>query len=143
MASMTLVEQLGVLHKALLRDVRKELAARTDRPFQQLGALKAIARSSERCTQAALADKLFIDAAAASRLVDRLVAEGLVKRREGTDRRSVHLELTRAAARELALIDEAFEVVERQLVGAVGARDARRLAAMIQDATERALARTP
>src|SRR5688572_21512976 len=99
---MTLIERLGLLHRTAERLLRRRIAARSDRPFQQFRALRVMRREKIQ-TQAALAERLLVDAPAASRLVDRLVADGLVRRRVGEDRRCVCLELTPAAARELAI----------------------------------------
>jgi MarR family transcriptional regulator for hemolysin len=137
---MRLVERVATLQKAVTRLLRKQLATRTDRPFLQLKALRVIANSTQACTQSALAEKLMIDPAAASRLVDRLVAEGLVKRCESPDRRCVRLAVTRASARELAIIENAIELVERELVNRVGARAARDLAGSLGELTDALIA---
>jgi MarR family transcriptional regulator, transcriptional regulator for hemolysin len=133
---MRLVERVGSLHKTTTRLLRKRLAAKTDRPFQQLRALIVIDRSPEPCTQAMLADKLIIDASAASRLVDQLVADGLVKRCDAADRRSVRLTVTRAASRDLALIDTALAQIENDLVAVLGKTAARKLADTIGELTD-------
>lgn len=137
---MRLVERLGMVQKAVLRTLRRNLAARSDRPFQQFRALRVIQFCGDPCTQSELADKLFIDAAAASRLVDRLVADGLVKRAAGTDRRTVNLRLTRAAARELAILEEANELVEEELISQLGVESARQIEATLAPITDRWMA---
>ena len=55
--------------------------------------------------------------AAASRLVDRLVADGLLERCSGPDRRCVKLVTTRAADREIALAHKLLDRVEAELLG--------------------------
>jgi len=140
---MRLVERAGMLHKALTRRLRKQLATRTARPFQQLRALRTIDGNAERCTQATLAEKLLIDASAASRLVDRLVDEGLVERGEAVDRRCVQLAVTRAARHELAIVDDAIAELEAELVAVLGVRDARALAATLTRLTQAVVADPP
>src|SRR5690349_12666401 len=101
---MTVIEQVAYAHRAAERVVRRRIALRTSRPFLQLRALRAL-RGEEIHTQAALAERLRIDPPAASRLVDRLVADGLVTRKEGADRRCVCLTLTPDADAEVAIVD--------------------------------------
>jgi MarR family transcriptional regulator, transcriptional regulator for hemolysin len=139
---MRLVERVGQLHKTTLRLLRREVATRTDRPFLQLKALKVIAHTPDGCTQALLADRLFIDAAAASRLVDRLVDEGLVRRTRSTDRRCVHLSTTRAATKDLAILDAAIAVVEDEFVALVGKRAAHELADAMGELADTLAAKT-
>ena len=59
----------------------------------QLVLLKAVALDDVR-SQAALAERLLMDAPAVSRMVDRLEEEGWVRRGPGADRHSVRLEVT-------------------------------------------------
>ncbi|WP_332307165.1 MarR family winged helix-turn-helix transcriptional regulator [Stigmatella aurantiaca] len=108
---MTLAEQVASLRRTLHRFITRRLSKRTRRPFQQLLALKYIARQEAR-TQASLAERLMVDAPAASRLVDRLEDEGLVKRCAGVDRRCVRLEVTPASQEHLDVLSEAAEWVD-------------------------------
>jgi MarR family transcriptional regulator, transcriptional regulator for hemolysin len=110
---MTLPEQLALLRRTLQRMLTRSLARKTDRPFPQLQALSAIAAGHAR-TQADLADRLTMDAGQVSRLVDRLEADGLLRRCEGEDRRCFRLEVTPAAKRELAIFRSELEVLEGQ-----------------------------
>jgi DNA-binding MarR family transcriptional regulator len=98
---MTLVEQVAAVRRTLYRLFTRRLAARSDRPFTQLQALWAIS-IGEGCSQAALAERLLMDAPAVSRLVDRLEEEGLLKRKPSEeDRRRFCLEVTAAGTAEL------------------------------------------
>ena len=65
---MTYGEQVGSLRRTLHRAIVLHVAERSDRPIPQLMALRVIA-SSEVQTQAELAERLLIDAPAASRMV--------------------------------------------------------------------------
>jgi DNA-binding MarR family transcriptional regulator len=102
---MTLAEQVASLRRTLHRLVSRRVGVRTRRPFQQLLALKAIEADGVR-TQAALAERLLMDAPAVSRMVDRLEEEGLVRRCAGEDRRCVRLEVTEASLSETAVLRE-------------------------------------
>jgi MarR family transcriptional regulator, transcriptional regulator for hemolysin len=128
---MTLIEQLAQVHRSAERLVRRRVAARTDRPFLQLRALRAM-RGDQIRTQAALAERLRIDAPAASRLIDRLVDDGLVCRKQGDDRRCICLSLTAAAAAELAILDEAVAHAEREVLRHVTRDQARALAPLLR-----------
>jgi DNA-binding MarR family transcriptional regulator len=108
---MTLPEQVSYLRRTLHRLMNRQLSGRTSRPLMQLLALKAIAVEGVR-TQAALAERLLVDAPAVSRLVDRLVEDGLVKRCAGEDRRCVRLEVTEPAQPELAVLEEEARKLE-------------------------------
>jgi DNA-binding MarR family transcriptional regulator len=111
---MTLAEQVGFLRRTLHRLLTERLAERTTRSFLELRALSAIAYA-EAPTQAELARRVLVDAAAASRLVDRLAAEGLVERREGKDRRCVRLALTRRGRADLEVLEEILQGVDREV----------------------------
>lgn len=132
---MTLVEQVASLRRTLHRLITRRLSKRTRRPFLQLLALKAISVEGVR-TQAALADRLLVDAPATSRLVDRLEEEGLVRRCEGADRRCVRLEVTPAAQTELAVLIEETQSLDgelRQLLTASELRELKRLLDKVQE----------
>ncbi|WP_255637233.1 MarR family winged helix-turn-helix transcriptional regulator [Hyalangium versicolor] len=74
-------------------------------------ALKAIGHGEVR-SQAALAERLLVDPPAVSRLVDRLVEDGLLSRCEGQDRRCVRLEVTEPGRTELAVCLSEMERLE-------------------------------
>src|SRR5688572_20657947 len=97
---MTIPEQVAALRRTLRRLLTRRLSVRTSRPFTQLLTLKAIAVEGVP-RQVELAERLFVDAPAMSRMVERLVEEGLVTRRAGEDRRCVRLEVTEAARADL------------------------------------------
>jgi DNA-binding MarR family transcriptional regulator len=108
---MTLPEQVAYLRRTMYRLLTRRLSGRTSRPLMQLLTLKSIAVEGGR-TQAALAERLLVDAPAVSRLVDRLVEDGLVQRCAGEDRRCVRLEVTEAAHAELAVLQEEALLLE-------------------------------
>jgi MarR family transcriptional regulator for hemolysin len=110
---MTLPEQVGSLRRTLFRLVSRRLSGRTRRPFNQLIAVKFIARLGVR-TQAELAERMLMDAPAVSRLVDRLEEEGLVERCAGVDRRCVRLQVTEAGREALTVLDEADQWVQAE-----------------------------
>jgi DNA-binding MarR family transcriptional regulator len=99
---MTLPEQVAALRRTIRRLLTRRLSGRTSRPFTQLLALKAIGEGVRG--QTALAERLSIDAPAVSRLVERLVEDGMVKRCAGEDRRCVRLEVTEAARPDMELL---------------------------------------
>jgi DNA-binding MarR family transcriptional regulator len=138
----TLIEQLARIHRNAERLVRRRIASRTDRPFLQLRALRVI-RSGEIHTQAALAERLTIDAPATSRLVDRLVDDGLVSRRPGADRRCICLDVTPAGAAEIAVLDEAVAWVEKEVRRLLGKEDAKEIAPMLDKVVEGLSAAAP
>ncbi len=111
---MTFGEQIGSLRRTLHRAIVLRVAERSQRPITQLMALRVIA-SSEVQTQAELAERLLIDAPAASRLLAGLEKEGLVKRTVGEDRRCVRLQVTAAAKKEIAIIEEALRWLDREV----------------------------
>lgn len=111
---MTLAEQVASLRRAMHRLLTRRLSKRTERPFTQMLALKAIDRG-EVGSQAALAERLLVDPPAVSRLVDRLVEDGLLKRSAGEDRRCVHLEVTEAGRKEVAIYHAEVEGLEGDL----------------------------
>jgi MarR family transcriptional regulator for hemolysin len=111
---MTFGETVGSLRRTLHRALVRRIALRSDRPFPHLLAMRAIKRAEVR-SQAELAERLLIDAPATSRLVVRLESEGLLRRKEGSDRRSVRLQTTSAAAKEVAAIDEGLAWLDREV----------------------------
>ncbi|MBM7117089.1 MarR family winged helix-turn-helix transcriptional regulator [[Archangium] primigenium] len=111
---MTLAEQVGSLRRAIHRVINRRLSGRTRRPFQHLIAMKCIAHGEVR-SQVDLADRLGIDAPAVSRLVDRLVEDGLVTRQAGENRRCVKLQTTESVGPELELLGEAARAVDEEV----------------------------
>lgn len=117
---MRLAQQVGVLRRTLRRVLTRRLAAQTDSPLQQLLVLRVISQGDAE-TQTEVADCLTLDCSAVSRLVDRLEAEGLLRRCEGKDRRSVRLALTPAAEEPLAILESTLEWLDREAEKHLGA----------------------
>jgi len=111
---MTFAEQLASLRRAVRRHLSEILGGRTSRPITQLLALKAISEGVRN--QVALAERLMVDPPAVSRLVERLVEDGLARRMAGEDRRCVRLELTPEGELELGLLRETLRVLDGELL---------------------------
>lgn len=107
-------EQLADVYRLIHRSLVKRLAQETPRPWTQLKLLRALS-GGQAPTQAALADRLMMDAPSVSRLVARLESDGLLTRSEGDDRRCVHLSLTDAANAELEATSRAIRDLEEQM----------------------------
>lgn len=114
MRTTTFSEQVVSLRRTLRHALTRRLTPRSDRPVPQLLALRVIRRGEAR-TQAELAERLMIDAPAASRLVVRLEADGLLRRLEGADRRCRRLQVTASAGREIAAIEDAMGWLDLQI----------------------------
>jgi MarR family transcriptional regulator, transcriptional regulator for hemolysin len=112
---MTLMVQVARLRRLLVRRLIPRLGEQTSRPFMQLVALKFIAVEGVR-SQAALAERMMVDAPAVSRMVDRLEEDGLVKRCAGEDRRCVRLESTPAGLQELKFLEAAEHSLDEELL---------------------------
>jgi DNA-binding MarR family transcriptional regulator len=123
---MTLIEQLASVRRTLHRVVTRRLSQHTDRPFMQMLALRVIDRG-EVHGQAALAERLLVDAPAASRLVERLVEDGLLKRCAGEDRRCVRLEVTGAGHEEALALDSELQSLEGEVRKYLTAQELRTL----------------
>ncbi len=106
----------------------------TPRPYNQLRVLQVV--NEGICSQILVAERLFLDPPAVSRLVDKLEGDGLLSRAEGADRRCVKLDVTAAAAAELERLegcqDRLDEVVCRYL-DETERTDLRRLLAKLGD----------
>ncbi len=111
---MTYGEQVGSVRRTLHRALVRHVAERSELPITHLMALRVVA-SSEVQTQAELAERLLIDAPAASRMVAGLERDGLIKRTAGEDRRCVCLQVTAAAKKEVAIIEEGLLWLEREV----------------------------
>ncbi len=111
---MTFAEQVGDLRRTLHRALKRRLAGETPRPLNQLLALRSIAEFEVQL-QAELSDRLLMDAASVSRLVDLLEREGLLRRCEGADRRSVRLEVTAAAQKDVERVRAALQWLDAQV----------------------------
>lgn len=98
------VESLVALWFSVVEDIRPRL------PPRQIRALRAV-RRRPALNVTALAEHLNIGLPAASRLCDRLEADGLLRRCvQAGDRREVHLEVTAQGQRLLADVTERLSV---------------------------------
>ena len=134
LGEMTLMVQVASLRRLLARRLTQMLGEQTSRPLAQLVTLKFIAVEGVR-SQAALAERMMVDAPAVSRMVDRLEEDGLVKRRAGEDRRCVRLESTPASKKELELLEASEHKLEdeaRQHLTATEMRELKRLLEKLQ-----------
>jgi DNA-binding MarR family transcriptional regulator len=129
-ARMTVAEQIGALRRTLNRLLSQRVGQKTSRPVAQLLALRSVARG-EVTTQAQLAERLLIDAPAASRMVARLAEEGLIEQCEGKDRRCVMLKVTAKAAKEIATVDDGMDFVNAEIRGLLSAADHAKLKTML------------
>lgn len=111
---MSLVVQVAQLRRTVHRLLVRRLAQVTDRPFPHLLVLRLVSQDVVH-TQAEVADRLQLDGAAVSRLVDRLEAEGLMERRPGEDRRCVRLHVTAAGRREVSALDRELDRMDAHL----------------------------
>jgi MarR family transcriptional regulator, transcriptional regulator for hemolysin len=129
--AMTLAEQVASVRRTIHRLLTRRLSKRTDRPFTQMLALKAISRG-EAGSQTALAERLMVDAPAVSRLVDRLVEDGLLKRCAGDDRRCVRLEVTAAGHKEVAALLAELKWLDDEARKHLTAQEARTLGQLLE-----------
>lgn len=120
--AMTLVDPIVSLLRGTLRQLGRDVTEETGRTLNQIRALRAIARENIR-TQAELADRLLIDAAATSRLVDKLEEEGLLQRCEGENRRCVRLEVSTAAQPELRAMKKAEDRLDAEFRACLTAKE--------------------
>lgn len=97
----------------------------------QMLALKAIDRGEVK-SQAALAERLLVDAPAVSRLVDRLVEDGLLERSAGEDRRCVRLEVTKAGRKEVAIYHAELERLESEVRKHLTAQEVKTLQQLLE-----------
>jgi MarR family transcriptional regulator, transcriptional regulator for hemolysin len=128
---MTLAEQVASVRRTIHRLLTRRLTQRTERPFMQMLALKAIDRG-EVGSQAALAERLLVDPPAVSRLVDRLVEDGLLERGAGEDRRCVRLEVTKAGKKEVAVYHAELERLEGEVRKHLTAQEVKTLRQLLQ-----------
>jgi DNA-binding MarR family transcriptional regulator len=119
-------EQLEALANAVLAATRAMvgLAARTLADQEELTLLQyralVVLEAKGTARVAALADALGVSPSTATRLCDRLVAKGLVRRhRSVDDRREVRLELARSGERLVAKVTERRLVEIRALLEAI------------------------
>jgi len=132
---MRTTERIGLVYRELRIAARRSAARRTRRPFLHLRALKAIQYEGLH-TQAELADRLQIDPPAASRLVSKLVADKLIARRAGPNRRCVCLVLLRAGIAELAITDAVLDELDATVLSHLTAVEARTLDRLLAKVTD-------
>jgi MarR family transcriptional regulator for hemolysin len=130
-SGMTLAEQVASVRRTIHRLIRRRLSRRTDRPFMQMLALKSIDRGEVK-SQAALAERLLVDAPAVSRLVDRLVEDGLLERSPGEDRRCVRLAVTKAGRKEVAALHAEMDRLESEVRKHLTAQEVKTLQQLLQ-----------
>lgn len=100
----------------------RKLAERTERPWLQLLALYAI-EHDEVSTQAALAERLQVDAPAMSRLAAALERDGSIRRVEGADRRCVRFRVTAKAKRDVKVFEQGLRWLDAEAARHLSARD--------------------
>lgn len=123
-------EQIADVYRRMHRVLVKRLGEATPRPWTQLKALRVLAEGGAP-TQAALAERLMMDAPSTSRLVARLEADGLLTRGEGDDRRCVRLSVTAAAAAELDATQRCIDELEAHLERYLSEDERRTLQALL------------
>lgn len=134
--------RLGRLILGAARDLRT-LADRQLAPLgvtmQQAELLGAIYRSEDGTSPAALTALMLTDDAGVSRLVARLAAKELVRRRRSSvDRRALRLELTPAGRALAATIARRRLSADRYVFGALSEAERRALSAALARLSERA-----
>ncbi|HYH98386.1 MarR family winged helix-turn-helix transcriptional regulator [Hyalangium sp.] len=122
---------MASVRRTIHRLLTRRLSKRTDKPFMQMLALKVIARG-EVGSQSALAEQLMVDPPAVSRLVDRLVEEGLLTRGAGEDRRCVRLEVTPEGRGEVDLLHAELRRLETDVRKHLTAQEAKTLQQLLE-----------
>jgi DNA-binding MarR family transcriptional regulator len=112
---MTLAEQVASLRRTINRLLSRRLAEQSERPFQQLCALRTIAQGDAQ-TQAEVSEFLIVDPPAVSRMVDKLEEDGLLRRLPGKDRRCLRLEATDAAKPEIEALVANLEWLDGEVL---------------------------
>lgn len=128
-------ERIGIVYRELRVAARRSAARRTRRPFLHLRALKAIQYEGMH-TQAELAERLQIDPPAASRLVSKLVADKLIARRAGPNRRCVCLVLLRAGIAELAITNAVLDELDAAVLSKLTPAEVRTFERLLAKVTE-------
>ena len=114
------------LHE-VVETLSRRLSETTGRSISDALALRAIEAGARHLSE--LADHTSQHASSASRLVDRLVADGLVDRNvDPNDRRALHLQLTPAGADELARLRDQLAAFLDAVAAELGQQDARPVA---------------
>lgn len=111
---MTLIEQVVRLRRTLHGLLHRRMTEVSEIPLQQLLILRVIEQGVAR-TQAEVADRLLMDAAAVCRSVQRLENQGLLVRSRGEDRRSMRLDVTEAAKPHVELMSNELSLLEARI----------------------------
>lgn len=130
-----LEDSLGHRLSQLACDMKAELrgrVARYDVTTQQCPALMVLYR--EDCLNVTeLAERIGVDFGGTSRLVDRLVAKGLLSDRpDGTDRRTRRMELTRTGRQIAQKVLSASQATNQVFSNRMSQREARQLQTILQ-----------
>lgn len=128
---MTPGERIFLVCRGLHRLLTHQVSEKTERPLLHLRALHAIEKEDVR-TQAALAERLIIDAPAVSRLVDRLEEDGLLKRTAGENRRCTAVTVTAAAMPHIACLREGYESLDGTIASLLTEKEARTLELLLE-----------
>ncbi|HKK35812.1 MAG TPA: MarR family transcriptional regulator [Paracoccaceae bacterium] len=100
-------------------------------PIEQFRILEALAERGP-ATMGSLADAALVERPTLTKIVDRMVAAGLVFRRpDDEDRRRVHVALSDDGAALAGRLGSAARAQERRLASRLGAADAARLRALL------------
>lgn len=129
---MTLIERVVRLRRSLHGLLSSRMAEVGGLSFQQLLLLRVVSRGIAT-TQAEIADRLVIDAAATCRLVQRLEQQGLLVRHKG-ENRCMHLEVTEAAKPYIELLGRELADLDRRLREHLGEEEAALLESLLDKA---------
>jgi len=122
----------------LLARVSREHATALERRFAEVGlttqqAALLVHASRAPTSPTTLTDAVGADRAGMTRLLDRLEAKGMVRRRRSADdRRAIVIELTEAAQRLLPLLPPVFGQVNQQLFAGLTNEEIQSLAALCE-----------
>lgn len=130
---MTLIEQVVRLRRTFHGLLNRQLSQTSELSLQQLLVLRIVDNGTAR-TQAEVADRLIIDAAAACRLVQRLEKLGLLVRSQGDDRRSLRLEVTDAAKPHVELMANELSLLEKRIRDHLTSSEAETLVQLLEKA---------
>jgi DNA-binding MarR family transcriptional regulator len=123
----------SVLHAAHLIEERIEVAlGKVGLSMAKHGALRELARAGEPLTLSQLAARLSCVRSNMTQLVDRLEADGLVRRLDDpADRRSVKAELTEAGKERQQAGDKAMKRVQSEFAATLTSNESRALEAAL------------
>jgi DNA-binding MarR family transcriptional regulator len=131
---------LGALSLVVADQVSDAVAAAADQSLTAAAALSALDHFADGCSIDRLRRILGLTSSGTVRLVDRLVAAGDVRRREGPDARTTSIELTAAGRRAARRVSAARATVLGDALSALSPaerRDLEQLAARVLDGVVR------